>query len=218
MVRSVLFRLPFVRAIVPRVARPLLPVSTHLPAAGPTLALGTRQGARLFHRSPTRLTAPTDAPHDHPPNQSLSQRLKHLIRSYGWYALGVYFILSVLDFTVAFGAVNVIGAEHVSHAAAAVKEYALSLIHSRGPEPGREEMDKAPASGEHGQEGLYAMLVLAYTIHKTLFFPVRIGLTAGFTPRLVNWLRARGWAGGAGTKRAVEEMKTKLRERRDSRS
>ena len=37
-----------------------------------------------------------------PPNASLSQRLKYLIKTYGWYALGVYIVLSTLDFAVAF--------------------------------------------------------------------------------------------------------------------
>ena len=38
------------------------------------------------------------------------------------------------------------------------------------------------------------MLVLTSTIHKTLFLPVRIGLTAAFMPCLVAWLSRKGWA------------------------
>ena len=128
------------------------------------------------------------------PDASLSARLKHLIKSYGWYALGVYAVLSVLDFSVAFAAINVVGAEHVARVATDVKEYFAALVHSAPPEPGREEMDRAAAHAG-GHEGLMAMLVLAYTIHKTLFLPVRVGLTAAVTPKLVHWLRARGWAG-----------------------
>jgi len=90
----------------------------------------------------------------------------------------------------------------------------LGLVYSRPPEPGREEMEEVSGNvTQRGQEGLYAMLVLAYTVHKTLFFPVRIGFTAAFTPRIVNWLRARGWAGGAGTRRAMQEMKGRMRNR-----
>ena len=73
----------------------------------------------------------------------------------------------------------------------------------------------AAAASAGGNEGLYAMIVLAYTIHKTLFLPVRVGLTAGLTPKLVNWLRARGWAGGAGTRRAASEMRERATEMRD---
>lgn len=130
----------------------------------------------------------------------------------------MYFLLSVADFTVAFAAVNVLGADRVSRVAATVKEFFLGYLQTRPPEPGREEMDSAAAHGAAtGYEGLYAMIVLAYTIHKTLFFPVRVGLTAGLTPKLVGWLRSRGWAGGAGTKRAVQEMREKIMDNRERR-
>jgi len=145
-------------------------------------------------------------------NASLSQRLKHLIKTYGWYALGVYLIVGVFDFGVAFAGINLIGADQVSQVVASVKESVAGMINSKPSEPGKDELD--PVTGNAvGNEGLYAMIVLAYTVHKTLFLPVRVGLTAAFTPRLVNWLRSRGWAGGAGTRRAAEEMREKFRNR-----
>lgn len=77
-------------------------------------------------------------------------------------------------------------------------------------------MDSISAhSNGGGQEGLYAMLVLAYTVHKTLFLPVRVGLTAALTPKLVGWLGRRGWAGGAGTKRAAQEFRDRIRSGRE---
>ncbi|KAI0949475.1 hypothetical protein AcW1_009079 [Taiwanofungus camphoratus] len=225
MVRNLVFRLPFVRAIIPRVSQPLLPLASRLAAGPATLSLTKTPGpssTRLFHHTPARLISPPPSPSDEsypkglPPNASLSQRLKHLIKTYGWYALGVYVVLSALDFTVAFAGINVIGAEHVSRLATSVKEYCTSLIHSKPPEPGREEMDSISAhSNGGGQEGLYAMLVLAYTVHKTLFLPVRVGLTAALTPKLVGWLGRRGWAGGAGTKRAAQEFRDRIRSGRE---
>lgn len=212
MVRSIILRFPLIRAIFPRVSRPLLPIAGRLPPALSPL----RPRHRLIHSSPQRSPSPPD-PESYklPPGATLTQRLKHLIKSYGWYALGVYFILSAVDFTVAFGAVNVLGAEHVSRVASSIKDAVFGLLNSKPPEPGREDMDVANShAGSGGHEGLYAMLVLAYTIHKTIFLPVRVGLTAAFTPRLVGWLRQRGWAGGAGTKRAVHEMREKMRDRR----
>ncbi|KAI1796455.1 hypothetical protein LXA43DRAFT_620346 [Ganoderma leucocontextum] len=224
MVRSYILRFPVVRALTSRVSQPLLPLSTRL---APRNGLSA-SGSRPFSHFPARLTSspspssrnPDDPESTHtlPPNATLSQRLKHLIKSYGWYALGVYVILSALDFSVAFAAVNVLGAEHVSKVATEVKDYFTGFIHSTPPEPGREQMDPAvshAASGGH--EGLMAMILLAYTIHKTLFLPVRIGLTAAVTPRLVHWLRARGWAGSSGARRAAQEMREKMRERRDGR-
>jgi len=175
--------------------------------------------SRLFNHFSARLTSASQprSPLDDrpllPENASLSQRLKHLIKSYGWYALGVYTILTIFDFGVAFAGVHLLGAEYVSRVAASLKDYVEGFVYTRPIEPGREDLEPVPAHGG-SQEGLYAMIVLAYTIHKTLFLPVRVGLTAALTPRLVGWLGKRGWAGGAGTKRAATEMRERIRSRR----
>lgn len=105
------------------------------------------------------------------------------------------------------------GAEHVSRVAASVKQAVAERIYSRPPDPGREGMDSITVQG--GQEGLYATIVLAYTIHKTLFLPVRVGLTAALTPKLVGWLGRKGWVGGEGTRRAATEIRERMRRNRD---
>ncbi|KAG5652239.1 hypothetical protein H0H81_005733 [Sphagnurus paluster] len=219
MVRSFLPRFPILRAFVPR--KPILPISR----LRPNLTVSQAQPAsRLFHNFPARLSdTPTSPPNitsqlppPLPPNATLSQRLKHLVKSYGWYALGVYMVLSALDFGVAFAGVNLLGAEYVSQVATGVKETIAGVLHSHPPEPGLDEIESMKGrAAQGGQEGLYAMLVLAYTIHKTLFLPVRVGLTAAFTPKLVGWLTRRGWSGSAGTMRAAAEMRERLRERRN---
>jgi len=216
-------RIPF----IPRVSllsRPLLPL-TRLSGGHSSPALQVRSSRfgwipthRLFHTSYSRLStsspppSPSESASGAPPNASFSQKLKHLIKTYGWYALGVYITISVVDFGVAFGAVNVIGAEQVSSVTHAVKDYVVSYIHSAPAEPGKEELE---VSAPGGREGLYAMLILAYTVHKTLFLPFRVGLTAAITPKLVGWLRTRGWAGGQGTMRAAREMRERMRRRED---
>jgi hypothetical protein len=135
------------------------------------------------------------------------------MKAYGWYAVGVYIAVSVADFAVALAGIQLLGADYVSSVAASAKAWLLGLVYSRPPEPGREEMDEVTkGAGAGGQEGLYAMLVLAYIVHKT-FLPIRIGLTAVCTPRIVNWLRVRGWAGGEGTRRAMQQMKERYRDR-----
>jgi hypothetical protein len=223
MVRRFLPRFPFLRTLVPRISAPLLPTARlrQPPSSVTSLTNSPRsQNSRLFHHFPARLTSsPPSSPSPDPrstlaPDATLSQRLKHLIKSYGWYALGVYIVLSVLDFGVAFAGINLLGAEKVSRVAASVKVVIDGVLHSKPPEPGKEEVESTSGGIEGGHEGLYAMLVLAYTIHKTLFFPVRVGLTAGLTPKLVGWLSRRGWAGGAGTRRAAMEMRDKLRSAR----
>jgi hypothetical protein len=109
-----------------------------------------------------------------------------------------------------------LGAEYVSQVAANVKGMVADVLHSRPAEPGRDEIESVHnPQTKGGQEGLYAMLVLAYTIHKTLFFPIRVGLTAAFTPRFVAWLRKRGWAGSAGPRRAAQEMRERIRDRKN---
>lgn len=212
MVRFILSRL---FAVAPRVSAPILPVArVRLTVPNPTTSrLGRYQGVRLSSSSSPPSSPGPDTP-GLPPNASLSQKLKHLIKSYGWYALGVYLAVGAIDLGVAFLGVNVLGAEYVSHAAASVKGAVTGLIHSKPAEPGLDEMD-AVRTAAPGQEGFWAMLVLAYGIHKTVFLPVRIGLTAAFTPRLVHWLQRRGWAGGAGTRRAATEMRERIRNRLD---
>ncbi|KAG6857258.1 hypothetical protein H0H87_007091 [Tephrocybe sp. NHM501043] len=217
MVRSLLPRIPLMRAFAPRIAPPILPIVR----LRPLVASSTR--SRLFHHSPTRLTLrePNSPrldelpPPSLPPEATLSQRLKHLIKSYGWYALGVYLIIGAIDFCVAFAGINLLGAEYVSEVATNVKQMIAGVLNSHPPEPGRDEMDNSGTRpGQGGHEGLYAMAVLAYTIHKTLFLPVRVGFTAAFTPKLVGWLRSRGYGGGAGAMRAATEMRERIRERR----
>lgn len=130
----------------------------------------------------------------------------------------MYLLVGVVDFGVAFAGINVLGADYVGQVAAAAKQYVMSWLPSRPPQPGQEHMDSA-AGAVHGagSEGLWAMVALAYTVHKTLFLPVRVGVTAAVTPRLVGWLRSRGWAGSAGTKRAAQEMRERYKNSRSSR-
>ncbi|KAE9401578.1 hypothetical protein BT96DRAFT_964924 [Gymnopus androsaceus JB14] len=190
----------------PRISAPLLPVTRFRQPASSLTHTPRSSHSRLFSNFPSRLdSSPSGSSSNNTvdENASLSQRLKHLIKTYGWYALGVYLIVGVFDFGVAFAGINLIGADQVSQVVASVKESVAGMINSKPSEPGNAV----------GNEGLYAMIVLAYTVHKTLFLPVRVGLTAAFTPRLVNWLRSRGWAGGAGTRRAAEEMREKFRNR-----
>ncbi|KAI5123960.1 hypothetical protein M0805_006372 [Coniferiporia weirii] len=221
--------LPGMRAFVPRASlfsRPLLPLTSRLASSSPQSFgfLAARSTwhpqFRMFSYSPLRPSpsSPPPSPSGSEPgtgpgpNASFSQRLKHLIKTYGWYALGVYLVFSALDFSVAFAAINILGAEQVFRVTHVIKDRIGSLVHSTPSEPGAQELETAPSGG---REGLYAMLVLAYTVHKTLFLPIRVGLTAGFTPKLVGWLTRRGWAGGEGTKRAGRELRERVRRGRD---
>ena len=228
--------LPGLRMLVPRasfISRPILPLTSRLAIQRPSMPAVSSW--RMFSYSPLRSHSPT-SPARSPspssrsegedgrsrsgsqsspgPDATLSERLKHLIKRYGWYALGMYIFFSTIDFSVAFAAINVVGAEQVQRAVDTVKQHVSSVIHSTPPEPGKQEYETAPTS-QSGRESLYAMIVLAYTVHKTLFLPVRVGLTAYFTPKFVGWLTRRGWVGGEGAKRAAREMRERMRRDRD---
>ncbi|KAG8940939.1 hypothetical protein FRC03_004963, partial [Tulasnella sp. 419] len=129
---------------------------------------------------------------------TLSGRIKLLIKTYGWYALGVYLVLGVVDFGISFAIINFLGAEQVSRMTVQIKHFVTGLLYSSGTDPdapANADIDPAVTASatKSGSEGLYAMIVLAYTIHKTLWLPVRVGLTAASTPKIVGWLAKRGW-------------------------
>lgn len=196
-------------AVARSAARPLLPITRIAHPRTPTVPFSlfrpfARSGVQLLStpNSPISPRQPSDQPEA---PKTLSQRLKQLIKAYGWYALGVYIVLSTLDFGVAFLSINLLGAEYVSSIAASVKSFVYHVI-------GREAPQEPEEPGHQGgPEGFYAMIVLAYTIHKTLFLPVRVGLTAAITPRFVNWLGRRGWTGAGGARRASQEIRERVR-------
>lgn len=139
-----------------------------------------------------------------------------MIKNYGWYALGVYFALAIVDFSIAFAAVNLLGAEQVGKATQYVKGAVLEMFHGTKPEDSPDSnVSGTESTHGSGNEGLYAMIVLAYTVHKTLFMPIRVGLTVGITPKLVRWLRTRGWTGSGGATRAATHLRDKMKKRVD---
>jgi len=170
-------------------SRPVLTISTDRAARKPLLPFGSRRSFSSDPPSPTALDAP----------QTLTDKLKYLIKSYGWYALGMYAILSAVDFTIAFGLVYVVGAEHVSRLTHYLRGLMSDIFH-------RPHQTEGPEGEHSGSEGLYAMLLLAYGIHKIVFLPFRVGLTAAFTPRMVGWLGRRGWLYGESAKKAAAQM------------
>ena len=123
----------------------------------------------------------------------------------------MYLFLGVFDFGISFGLIHIVGAEHVREYVRRAKELVW------GPPDVIEAAETTAAAKKGGNEGLYATILLAYAVHKTLFLPFRVAGVAAVTPPLVRWLRTKGWAGAAGSRRAVNEMQDKLRERRAAR-
>jgi len=211
-------RVPFLRSLFPR--GPLLPFTrpaTRTRSPAPRIRNALTQ--RAYSTSPP--PRPTSPSSDVAPT-SLTGRLKALIKTHGWYALGVYMALSVLDFSLTFAIIYLIGADQVNRLTSSVRSAVGDVFHRGGVgESGGdidEGTDKIPSGGAGGSQGVYAMAILAYGIHKTLWFPVRIGLTAAVTPRFVGFLTSRGWVGQGGARRAAQHVKDKVQKARDGSS
>jgi len=156
---------------------------------------------------------PSPSPSEQEKPTTISGRLKDLIKRYGWYALGVYVVLGAIDFGISFAGIQVIGAEKVSHWTHQAKEAVTGVIwpDRNAPAHAEVEMPRDHPALQGGREGLIAMIFLAWTVHKTVFMPFRVGLTAALTPRLVKWLTSRGWTGRAGSMRAANHLRDKVR-------
>jgi hypothetical protein len=122
----------------------------------------------------------------------------------------MYWILSTIDFTLSFAVVHSLGAERIEPILASSMKTYRTWRHGEEETKKLEEADKVrreevkKESEQQGKKGgggywgsrmFWAEVLLAYTIHKTLLLPFRAGLTAAWTPKVVKWLRARGWAG-----------------------
>lgn len=203
MQRAVLPRLSIMRLL--RMGR-----ASILPTSRPPPIRLTPSSARGFKTyPPLRNSSTSPDPNALPENASVTSKLKLLIKSYGWYALGVYFALGLVDFSIAFAAIHLFGAEKVGKATAYIKGAVADVWHGTRPE---DSPDDSPVAHSHvGSGSLWAMVVLAYTVHKTLFLPLRAGLTVAITPRFVRWLNTRGWAGSAGAMRAANHMRDRMK-------
>ncbi|KAL9601329.1 MAG: hypothetical protein Q9219_002624 [cf. Caloplaca sp. 3 TL-2023] len=145
---------------------------------------------------------------------SLSQRLRKLSREYGWSALGVYLLLTALDFPFCFLAVRWIGTETIGHWESVIidqfrKIFQLLPLSSRSESQANREVESAVEKVEeyggidHGvreaetlnkteDASIWTQLALAYAIHKSFIF-IRVPITAAITPKVVKVLRGWGW-------------------------
>ncbi|MBW0530450.1 hypothetical protein O181_070165 [Austropuccinia psidii MF-1] len=128
------------------------------------------------------------------PKVGLFGKLRQLSKLYGSAALIVYALLSAADFGLSFLMIYLIGAEHVRTA----EDWLLSQLNwkrAASTSPSSETLSTITTSTSDLSESnfLWTTALVAYTIHKTILLPVRIGLTAWITPPIVRALRKRGW-------------------------
>ncbi|KAF9883603.1 hypothetical protein FE257_003156 [Aspergillus nanangensis] len=137
---------------------------------------------------------------------SLSQRLKMLSKEYGWSALGVYLLLSAMDFPICFAAVHFVGADRMGHYEQVVVDTFKAAVGTVMPSVQEAQATEEAVAGDAaddqsvtkaekktGEEAsLWTQIVIAYAIHKSLIF-IRVPLTAAITPKVVKALRHWGW-------------------------
>ncbi|KAK4549740.1 hypothetical protein LTR36_005041 [Oleoguttula mirabilis] len=130
---------------------------------------------------------------------------------YGWAAVGVYFGLSAIDFPFCYLAVRWLGTDRIAAAEHFVVENFWKLVTvvgldmrqdqeagvtasgtAAGVKAGEEMAEETGIHARHENASIWTQLLLAYGVHKSLIF-FRVPLTAAVTPKIVKWLRARGW-------------------------
>ena len=140
------------------------------------------------------------------PRMGILQRLKALMRQYGWWALGMYLVLGGLDCAIRFAVIHFYFGEQIHELEAWLGEWLGPLFKkNKDKEPKEDgitawirqylpsEPDKATEM-EQFIARISTEFVLAYAIHKTLLLPLRAGITIAITPAFVRWLVRRGWA------------------------
>lgn len=138
------------------------------------------------------------------PKGGFRERLRVIMRRYGWWAVGVYLVLGTVDLGIIFALVHYYGGDKVREIERTVRrwiglnvdEATETVQHSPDTEKPRPLV--APGEDKSDTQKFIAQLttefVLAYGIHKTLLLPVRAAITAAITPAVVRWLVRRGWA------------------------
>ncbi|UZJ54954.1 hypothetical protein CBS101457_004274 [Exobasidium rhododendri] len=185
---------------------------------------------------------------DEPPKKAgFRERLRFLSRRYGWWALAVYLLASLVDFSLVFGAIHLLGADHIRDLEDRFRRYigvgkrelgdnetaawpvpvGVGLSNDVGDKMNVNNAEAArlaakrlerqedvpvrsgkPASSSSGSGSLWTEAVLAYTIHKTLLLPFRVGVTAAITPSFVKYMVKLGWAkDNAAVQRAAHKVK-----------
>ncbi|PKY01859.1 hypothetical protein P168DRAFT_292013 [Aspergillus campestris IBT 28561] len=95
------------------------------------------------------------------PAPSLSQRLKTLSKEYGWSALGVYLLLSAMDFPICFLAVRWLGVERIGryeHMLVESAKDAMQRVWPRSEEEAASEEAQEQPSQEEQKKGEASML------------------------------------------------------------
>ncbi|KAH7052569.1 hypothetical protein BKA57DRAFT_455969 [Linnemannia elongata] len=142
-------------------------------------------------------------------------KIKQLIRQYGYTGVAVYLGISTLDLAATFIIVKAAGMEKIEKAQDYVLEHYGPYVgykpkphdHSHNNNPEAVDLDKVDdeqvGAIYNKASGLWSVFVIAYGIHK-LLVPLRVVATSMITPPLVKWLVRKGWIKEVAKKGAVK--------------
>lgn len=124
-----------------------------LPNQGRTLdrVKGSNTRARIDHQIRSARHGQPRRPFTTSRNpESFSQRLRKLSREYGWAGLGVYLLLSAMDFPFCFMAVRLLGSDRIGHYEDMILKTVADGVHVVWParEPTSEEAEEAAKEEE----------------------------------------------------------------------
>ncbi|KAG0033714.1 hypothetical protein BGZ82_006001 [Podila clonocystis] len=138
-------------------------------------------------------------------------KIKTLVKQYGYTGLAVYLGISTLDLAATFVIVKAAGMDKIEQA----QDWVLDNVggyfgykssaekHAEESQKRKEALDSKNAELDSVDDaqvgaiynkasGLWSVFVIAYGIHK-LLVPLRVVATSMITPPLVKWLVKRGW-------------------------
>lgn len=171
---------------------------------------------------PTPPQSPEEPPEGDEPSKTAStlQRLRFMMKRYGWWAVGIYLVIGTVDLSIAMVIVHSLGGEYVKELEHRARDWlglhkepeTAETAEKQGQSAAKEAYETAKPHGvaqKGWDQDLYSQLaaefVLAYGIHKTLFLLPRAAVTLAITPKCVRWLVRRGWARRKGEAAVVPE-------------
>ncbi|KAF8958207.1 hypothetical protein BGZ46_002020 [Entomortierella lignicola] len=142
-------------------------------------------------------------------SSGMMDKIKGMIKKYGYTGVAVYLGISTLDLAATFVLVKALGMEKIEVAQDWVVDHIGSYfgykrdpthIHhhydGKGDEAAAHDLDKVGdeqlGAIYNKASGLWSVFLIAYGIHK-LLVPLRVVATSMITPPLVKWLVKRGW-------------------------
>ncbi|KAG9066636.1 hypothetical protein KI688_012544 [Linnemannia hyalina] len=147
-----------------------------------------------------------------PQKSGFMDKIKQLIKQYGYTGVAVYLGISTLDLAATFIIVKAAGMEKIEKGQDYLIEHYGHYVgykpkphaHNNPEAVDLDKVDDEQVGAIYNKaSGLWSVFVIAYGIHK-LLVPLRVVATSMITPPLVKWLVRKGWIKEVAKKGAVK--------------